>query len=213
MYISERRFSTSSNIWLIGGILLVALVPIGTVGWVKWRERMRNQNERAAFFALVTVDQSELYFRADDKDRNGIQDYWTGDVAGLHSIQVDGQPIAILPRRLAEADAAPLTPLVPNPIPYQGYYLMALDPEEHKDPAEPSPKDRDSKSRELHNMKRYCFCAFPVGPETGDRVWIIVEGGKMFRSKEGVVVPPRSRPKDMTPNGDWEVLPMGWEPK
>ena len=65
-------------------------------------------NERAASVSLKTVATAETDFRTNDRDSNGIHDYWVGDVSGLYRYTVNNKEIKLIEKSLADADASPL---------------------------------------------------------------------------------------------------------
>lgn len=56
-----------------------------------------------------------------------MKDYWTRDVAGLFRN-------GLIPRKMAEADVAPIRPLVTKPVPYHGYFLRAIEANAYETP-------------------------------------------------------------------------------
>src|SRR5947207_5224892 len=88
--------------------LLVALSAIGSIwGWAWWRKRVVHENDYAAYVAVKNLVLAECDYRANDRDGNGIQDFWTADVTGLYSADPGSGPIKLIDRRVAEADARP----------------------------------------------------------------------------------------------------------
>lgn len=71
-------------------------------------------NERAILATIKTVAVANFDFRGNDRDGNGISDFWTGDVSGLYSMTSAGTPgnsdpaIKLLELSVALADSAPL---------------------------------------------------------------------------------------------------------
>jgi hypothetical protein len=113
--------------------------------------------ERAAVQALGILRQAEEEFQSKDIDKNGVRDYWTGDVVGLYRY-------GLIPRELAEADAAPLQKLADHPRPYHGYLFLALDSDDMDEP---------SAAGKVHNRETYWYCAFPKAyPETGQNTYL-----------------------------------------
>src|SRR5205814_1790487 len=47
---------------------------------------IRAANERSAATSLKTLTTAEADFRANDRDWNHVNDYWTGNVAGLYTM-------------------------------------------------------------------------------------------------------------------------------
>ena len=91
----------------IAGLAVALVVP----GLVSSR---RASNERNASTSLKTLTSAEADFRANDRDWNGVNDFWTGDVKGLHTMtpaKVRGAggdsadpPIRLIELSLAAAD-------------------------------------------------------------------------------------------------------------
>jgi hypothetical protein len=186
-------------------VLLVDGLGIGYLTW--WlpveARRQRAMNERSAYTALKTLSSANADFRANDRDWNRVLDFWTGDIAGLYSTLSSGQPIALLPRALAEADASPLTPLVPRPIPYHGYYFTALSADGQESPPEPYRQDTDGKSGKVHHLRKFGYCAYPAEPGiTGKYVYIINENNTVLR-RDNLTPPPKNWPSDSELQSGW----------
>jgi hypothetical protein len=87
-----------------------------------------------------------------------------GDVAGLLRT-------GLIDRTTAEADARPLRPLVPLPIPRDGYYFRVLDADGSEVPPVPYRQETDRKSGKVHNESKFGFVAYPAEPGvTGDDI-------------------------------------------
>jgi len=155
----------------------------------------RAANSYAAYVALKNLTQAETDFKFNDRDGNGIQDFWTADVTGLYSVDPGNGQIQLIDRRLAEADARPLKALVPKPIPYHGYYFVALDVDESENPPESFRQDTDKKSGKVHHLNKFAFCAYPAGPESGHEIMIISQGNQVF-GRWDLTSPPRNWPTD-----------------
>ncbi len=132
-------------------------------------------NERAASSALKELASAEADFRANDRDGNRVTDFWTGDVAGLHGF-------GLIPREIAEADAAPLEKLVPEPRPYRGYLFVALARDDSETPPVPLKQDTDKSGLKVRHTAKFGFCAYPAAyGRTGKPTFIINEGNTIFR--------------------------------
>jgi hypothetical protein len=161
---------------LLMAILLVALGGIAAFAWwfPQWRSSHRASNERNAYTSLRTISSAEYDFRANDRDGNGVNDFWTGDVAGLYRL-------GLIERGVAEADTKPVNPLVPSPIPYHGYYYEALLLDNSVNPPEAYGQDPDKKSGKVHNMVRFGFVAYPAS-SGGKYYFMINENNSVFRA-------------------------------
>src|SRR5438045_5872144 len=113
------------------GIALAVGIPLYFLFLDFHHDVNRAENERAASTALKSLTSAEAEFRANDRDSNQVNDFWTGDVAGLYYTRPNSSPVGpeikLIERAIAEADAAPLKPLVPVPVPYHGYLFRALE--------------------------------------------------------------------------------------
>jgi hypothetical protein len=156
-------------------ILLLAALVIAclaaSVGFVYHRRQKQRRalenNEVQAQEALRSLQAAEENFRSNDADRNGVLDYWTGDVAGLHRY-------GLIPASLADADAAPLQTTSKPPVPFSGYYFIALDSLEPS--GEIYRQDTDGKNGKVHHRSRFAFCAFPAHyGETGRYSWVMTQ--------------------------------------
>jgi hypothetical protein len=167
----------------IAGIVffITLCVPVAAflAAWLPYNAReRRGENQRNASSTLKTLCSAEWDFHENDRDANGVKDYWTGDVAGLYRF-------GLIERCVAEADAHPLVPLVPKPIPHNGYYFVALQMDESVNPPEVYAQDTDKKSGNVHNLVRFGFLAYPAKPESpAMRMYIVNEGNSVFSSSE-----------------------------
>lgn len=133
------------------------------------RARQLGENERNAGTILKTLASAQADFRANDRDGNGVNDFWTGDIAGLLQH-------GLIPRELAAADARPLVPLVSKPVAYMGYYFVAMETDETEQPPEELRQDTDKKSGKVHHRTKFAYCAYPVEfGVTGRNSYIINE--------------------------------------
>lgn len=182
------------------GALIFSAILLGGAGAAVpvWRDHLlqrRGWNERRASEHLRAIVTAEAEFRAQDVDENGVPDFWTGDVAGLYEA-------GVLDRRIAEADLRPIRPLVPKPVPLDGYYFKALErddsvPDEYR-------KDTDGSGRKVHHPSRFGFMALPAEYPSSGRIWFILnEGNSLFKRQSP---PPSSAdvwPSDLQLKNEW----------
>ena len=67
-------------------------------------KRRRNSNERNASAYLKMLATAQVDFRHNDRDGDGVQNFWVRDVAGLYGIETRGKPIKLTDIRVAGAD-------------------------------------------------------------------------------------------------------------
>lgn len=139
----------------------------------------RVSNERHASRLLKSLAPAEADFRANDRDQNGIQDFWTGDVAGLYEAG------RLIERELAEADAAPLKPLVPKPVPFHGYFFRALLTDRSVNPPEEYGQSTDRSGRKVHHPSKYGFVAYPAEHGKTGNVVLLFDHGQTMIQRQG----------------------------
>jgi DUF2950 family protein len=154
----------------------------------------RISHERSPSASLKTLASAEADFRGNDRDKNGKQDFWRGDVAGLFTLvpagAADLEPIKLIEISVAGADDRPVTDLVKYTVrsPKAGYWYRAL---RHADEKLPDPQ-------------RFAFCCFPSEyGKSGSWTYILSEANTLYK-------------KDLHRAGGVEVFPLdplreGWE--
>src|SRR5213595_1982972 len=105
---------------LIELMIVIAIIAIiAAIAIPGLLSSQRASNERNASTSLKTLTSAEADFRANDRDWNHVNDFWTGDVKGLYtmtSAAVGGKSnsttdpaIKLIELSVASADADPLT--------------------------------------------------------------------------------------------------------
>jgi len=168
--------------WAFGSAALILGLAF-TIRYLILEQRARNQ--RAASAAIKTLTVAAVDFRSNDRDGNQVNDFWTGDVAGLYSLSPPNalgphESIKLITRELAEADAAPLKPLVPTPRPYHGYLFRAMVTDENGIPYA-SPSGMPDGQGAAYNNSKFGFCAYPADPGTGMHTFTVNEGNTIFK--------------------------------
>jgi hypothetical protein len=101
--------------------LLLALI-IAVPGFLA---SSRASNHRNACASLKTIPSAEADFRANDRDDNKVNDFWVGDVSRLYYLEVQGRPIKLIERSVADADGSPKEPLK-DPSSKAGFRFAAI---------------------------------------------------------------------------------------
>jgi len=178
--VEARKFRTIAPFVLT--LLLALLLAGGLLGPGYLRE-YRSGNDWAAPHAIATLCSAEADYRWYDRDGNGIKDFWTADVAGLYRY-------GLISKEVAEADTAPLVPLVPTPIPYKGYYFRALLADDLSTPPVPYRQVTDPKSGAVHHLEKFGFVAYPAGGFFPAKyMWVVNENNTSVRSPMDLPVP------------------------
>src|SRR5882672_12443673 len=104
------------GVWLLRSLTVFCFATsIAALLLPKFWTHQISGNDSSASTALKTLSSAEADYRANDRDHNGVNDFWTGDVAGL---------APLIERRIAEADGAPLNRMAP--VARDGYYYQVL---------------------------------------------------------------------------------------
>lgn len=171
------------------------------------RGRM-GSNERNAVGTLAAIWIAQENFKANDVDRNGVGDYWTGDVSGLYWISNPAtmKPTACLSDLGAvyadlftfndaggtfqgidnDADGDPDTEyMLPAGIPRApktGYWYQAMIEDEH---GNAYAMDTDGQGN-CHNYSKFAVAAIPAAWDSvGRNCYIINESGDVYRRDFG----------------------------
>lgn len=145
---------------------------------------MNASTEGSASSALKTIALVERDFRANDRDENGVHDFWTGDVSGLYSLRVKGRELRLISRSIAEADSGPIRGLCWPRRSDHGYFYSALEADD-SNPDRPEPYYQDTGGNrpmgEVHHLNKFGFCGYPGSGSSRGATFIINEKNTMFR--------------------------------
>jgi len=200
-----REDSRNARYPSLGPLLLVILLLGSGTGW--WWARQRRartilENEVYAERAIRMLVHANAAFRERDCDRNKVHDFWTGDVAGLNCIDIDGKEARLIPLDLAEADGAALSGR--PAMAYHGYYFVALQWDESETPPQEYQQSTDAKSGKVHHLTKFGYCAYPATPGvTGRHAIIINENNTTFRNYASWGLPVRTWPTDNALKQEW----------
>ena len=156
------------HIWW-GVVLPLILVGLGL--WRLWPVlgEYRGADECKALETLCLIAKAEHAFLGKDGDMNGVNDFWTGDVGGVFQ---RGPKLWRPP--FIRADAAPWKPQGFKPVPFQGYYFVALKRDKSSKPAVDYQEDTDKSGRKVHHLSRFGFCAYPARYDWRHRLTFII---------------------------------------
>jgi hypothetical protein len=170
----SRRWPLWKRITLIYALPLAIFGMITGVAYPEWRNRQISANQRSASTALKTLSTAEADYRANDRDGNKINDFWTADLSELYRL-------GLIQRQLATADVRPRARIVPQPIPFSGYFFEALTADASESPPEPYCKNTDGKSGAVHHLHKFGFVAYPAEPGvTGNWIYIVNENNSVW---------------------------------
>jgi len=164
-------------------LLSLALLAVAAALLVPPVTRARRaDNERGASASLKTITTAEADFRSNDRDGNGVNDFWTADVYALYGLvpQPDAPAIRLIERDVALADGLPLTHLYSHLQasrrgPRRGYIYRAFASEDSGDGATSLRNDTDGPGLygACHDRGRFAFMAAPEALSTGRLLFIV----------------------------------------
>jgi hypothetical protein len=193
--------------WIGCTVVVLVLILAAIVAIPGLLSSGRATNEMNALRSIQTLPAAEADFRANDRDGNHVNDYWTGDVKGLYTMTSASMPGANLgdttdpPLKLIELSIAaadvdgsllpaggenhPLSAFAPSSE-KAGYWYAALTRDRSiSNPAISSYK-LDTKGTppmgSCHNLSKFAFVAFPDTRPAGKYVYLINENNTAFRS-------------------------------
>lgn len=125
--------------------------------------------------SLKTLASAQADFRGNDRDGDGVQEFWRADVASLYTLLPKGSrdPIRLIELSVAAADDRPVASIAPfaTRAPKNGTWFRAI---------------RKKGEPPIHATARFAFCAFPSNyPHSGRRTYILDEGNTVFKADLG----------------------------
>jgi len=183
------------------GIVAVLAVP----GLLSYQ---RPSRERHFSSSLKTLASAEADFRANDRDWNHVNDFWTADVKGLYTMTsaavAGGQPnrttdpsIKLIELSVASADADGTFHSAGGenidlnqfavPSAKAGYWFAAFDADLSLAPGDPDRLYRQDTGGKpvmgkVHHQTKFGFVAFPDSQSAGKYVAILNENNTIFRA-------------------------------
>lgn len=180
----------------LGGLLILLAVAAAaaSMGLPSLVAAQRTNNERNASASLRSLATAQRDFRENDRDGNGVVDYWTADIAGLsivRPIEEDGSPspqaLRLILPSLAGADGdfafacseytarmeraqRPFCGFQSN----QGYFFRAARTDGIGHPPLRDDTDDLPQFGAVHNRDRFAMMTYPASATTG-RVFFIVD--------------------------------------
>ena len=193
---------------LIELMIVIAIIAIiAAIAIPGLLSSQRASNERNASTSLKTLSSAEADFRANDRDWNHVNDFWTANVAGLYTMTssaVTGNTansttdpsIKLIELSVASADTDSNTPAAGNenvalssfavPSAKAGYWYQALITDDTLGTSAEATYKCDTGGTpvmgSVHNTSKFGFLAFPDSQSAGKYVFIVNENNTIFRS-------------------------------
>jgi type II secretory pathway pseudopilin PulG len=201
-------------------VVIAIIAVIAAIAIPGLLSTQRSSYERGASTSMKTLAVAEADFRANDRDGNGMNDFWTADVKGLYTMTncaVPGKaggtvdpPIRLIELSLASADTDGSTAAAGGECmdltqfavfaAKGGYWYSALLVDNSIPPGPEATYQQDTSGNfsmgSCHNMSRFGFVSFPDSLAFGKFVYILNEGNVIYRSattapvRIGVADPP-----------------------
>jgi hypothetical protein len=163
---------------LLGGLLLALILPAFDFDlrcadcWALHRHR--HHAERPASTYLKAIAAAQADFRANDRDGDGVNQFWRADIAGLYSLAPGGGPaIRLIERRLALADPRPVYEIGAEGerAPLKGYWFRAI---------------RCPGEKTIDGSTQFAAVAYPADyPQSGRYTFILNEENTIYRADLG----------------------------
>jgi hypothetical protein len=212
----ERRTARGM---LIVKILTVTVFVVGLASLAipGWHSSQRASNERQASSAMKTLCSAEADFRANDRDGNGVLDFWTADVKGLYTMTSAAErgaspshAIKLIDVSVAAADAdgafvaaggenVPLSAFTRSKA-RDGYWFLTMLTDQNEGDTREMTYRMDTKGTPpmgpVHHLSKFAFLAFPDSSSTGKYVFVTNENNTIFRqvpladAGAGKMIPP-----------------------
>jgi prepilin-type N-terminal cleavage/methylation domain-containing protein len=186
----EKGFTLIELMIVIAIIAIIAAIAIPGL-----LQAQRASNERNASASLKTLASAEADFRANDRDGNKVNDFWTRDVCGLYGVCPTGSTelIKLIEISVAGADIAPLgtaaTPTAATETlqtfytqntPKAGYWYRVMNTDEDGT-AYALTTNGLGWTGAYFNHSKFGFTCYPQTRSAGRTVYILNEGNTIFK--------------------------------
>jgi type II secretory pathway pseudopilin PulG len=195
-------------------IVIAIIAIIAAIAIPGLLSSQRASNERNASTSLKTITAAEADFRANDRDGNKVNDFWTANIAGLYTMtnaaitgntpnSTTDPSIKLIDLSLASADAdsGSLTAgnenvnitsfALPSPKSSHWYHALVSD----ANGVAPDNVYRQDTGGipamgTVHNLWKFGFTCWPDSRNAGKFVYIIDENNTIFRTAVTSVIKP-----------------------
>jgi type IV pilus assembly protein PilA len=205
---NRRGFTLIELMIVIAIIAVIAAIAIPGL-----LSSQRASNERNASTSLKTLTSAEADFRANDRDGNKVNDFWTANVSGLYTMTsaavsgnsggISDPSIKLIELSIASADAdstfvtaggenANLTTFAVYSA-KAGYWYQALTSDNGVTGPEATYQQDTIGALPMgsvHNYWKFGFTAWPESRSSGKFVYVIDENNTIFRSATSSNVSP-----------------------
>jgi len=223
---NQKGFTLIELMIVIAIIAIIAAIAIPGL-----LSSQRASNERNASTSLKTLSSAEADFRANDRDWNHVNDFWTANIAGLYTMTssavsgnaggTNDQSIKLIELSIASADSEGTTAVSAGsenmdlttfavPSAKAGYWYIALLTDSTLGSVTEATYKLDTGGSptmgSVHNTSKFGFLAYPDSQSAGKYVFIVNENNTIFRSATSTSV----KPSTGTPPGAQVAPYTGW---
>ena len=217
---------------LIELMIVIAIIAIiAAIAIPGLLSSQRASNERSASTSLKTLSTAEADFRANDRDWNHVNDFWTYNVAGLYTMTscavatsagaagTTDPAIKLIELSVASADSeggapntvaggeyAALSTFAVSAAKAGYWYIALINDMSVSGTVEQTYKIDTIGSTSMgsvHNSSKFGFLAFPDSTSSGKFVFMVNENNTIFRSATSTAV----RPSASSPPGGFSAAP------
>lgn len=205
---------------LIELMIVIAIIAIiAAIAIPGLLSSQRASNERNASTSLKTLTSAEADFRANDRDWNHVNDFWTGNVSGLYTMtscavlgaknDTTDPAIKLIELSVASADSDGtviaaagencLLSVFAVPSAKAGYWYQALQIDNNFVGLPEGSYWQETNGTLamglVHNTSKFGFMAYPDSQSAGKYVFMVNENNTIFRSAtSGTVKPATTNP-------------------
>jgi prepilin-type N-terminal cleavage/methylation domain-containing protein len=227
-----RQGNSSKGFTLIELMIVIAIIAIiAAIAIPGLLSSQRASNERNASTSLKTLSSAEADFRANDRDWNHVNDFWTFDVKGLYTMtsaavvggtanSTTDPSVKLIELSVASADSDPALPTTSENVALTnfavasakaGYWYQALVTDLTLAGSSEMTYKLDTGGTpnmgSVHNTSKFGFMSFPDSQSAGKYVFIVNENNTIFRSAtSGAVKTGTGNPPGLTTTAayaDW----------
>lgn len=212
-------------------IVIAVIAEIAAIAIPGMLSSIRASNERNASSSLKSLATAQADFRSNDRDNHGIQDYWTGDVAGLFCIDNTSVPpatvasiklidvsvaLADLEKKSGSTNYDTDVTAYGNQSAKASYWYRVLTTDNETGAA--YAQDTDGTNGAVRNTSRFGYAAMPDAcGSSGSKAFVMNEGMTIFKKDFGKDVLRAGLPPSLDLNvfaGNWpksdELKTQGW---
>jgi len=200
---------------LIELMIVIAIIAIiAAIAIPGLLSSQRASNERNASTSLKSLTSAEADFRANDRDWNHVNDFWTGDVKSLYTLtscaikgtlnDTTDPAIKLIELSVASADTdSTFLPCVTENCNLStfavssakaGYWYQALEFDQNFNGVTEASYWTETNGTLamglVHNTSKFGFMAYPDSQSAGKYVFIVNENNTIFRSATSGTVKP-----------------------